>query len=116
MLTVRDVLQRLEMTVVAGEGHLGRQVSGGYVGDLLSCVMANASSGDVWVTVQGHPNVAAVATLAGISAIIVAEGARIDPATVEKAEQERIPVLSCPRSAFDIVAALAGLGVRGSKC
>ncbi|MHB0871096.1 MAG: DRTGG domain-containing protein [Chloroflexota bacterium] len=116
MLTVRDVVHQLGLKVVAGETHLGREVSGGYVGDLLSCVMARAATGDLWVTIQGHPNAVAVATLAGISAIVVAEGARIDPAAVEKAEQERIPILSGQQTSFDLVSALARLGVRGSRC
>ena len=106
MLTVRDVVEQLKLKVVAGENGLGREVKGGYVGDLLSCVMAKAEAGNLWVTVQGHPNVVAVATLVGISAIIVAENARIDPETAEKAEQEAIPILSSGKSAFRVVSEL----------
>lgn len=113
MVTVRDVVEQLKLKVVAGESHLGREVSGGYVGDLLSCVMARTRSGNVWVTVQGHPNVVAVATLVGISAIVVAESARIDPGTVEKAEQEGVPLLSCAKPAFGVVSDLVAAGVKG---
>ncbi|HEX2987516.1 MAG TPA: DRTGG domain-containing protein [Chloroflexota bacterium] len=114
MITVGDVAERLSAKVVAGEERLARPVTGGYVGDLLSCVMAGASAGDVWVTVQGHPNVVAVATLVGISAILVAEGARIDPGTVEKANQEGIPLLSSQKRSFVLVEGLVGIGVRAS--
>lgn len=116
MVTVRDVVEQLKLKVVAGEDGLGREVSGGYVGDLLSCVMAQATAGNVWVTVQGHSNVVAVATLVGISAIIVAEKSRIDQSTLEKAEQERIPLLSTDRSAFCMVTNLVDMGIRDSRC
>ncbi len=112
MITVGDVAERLAAKVVAGEERLDRLVTGGYVGDLLSCVMAGASAGDVWVTVQGHPNVVAVATLVGISAILVAEGARVDPGTVERANQEGIPILCSPRRSYALVEGLVDMGVR----
>jgi predicted transcriptional regulator len=102
------------MKVVAGENGLGREVGGGYVGDLLSCVMAKAGSGDIWVTVQGHPNIVAVATLVGASAIVVVEDAKIDQGTVEKAEQENVPLLTTRRSAFSVVSELAAMGIKDS--
>lgn len=115
-MTIKDVVERLPVKVVAGETRLGREISGGYVGDLLSLVMAKAAFGDLWVTVQGHPNVVAVATLVGICGIVVAEGAKIDPATLEKAEQEGIPVLASRQPSFDVVAQLAALGLKGTPC
>lgn len=116
MITVRDVMDRLDLKVVAGERHLGRQVTGGYVGDLLSCVMASATSGDLWITVQGHPNVVAVATLVGISAVVVTQGSRVEPATLSKADEEGIPLLVATSPSFEVVAALTKLGVGDGKC
>gem|GEM_PF-33126 len=109
-MTVRDVVEQLELRVVAGESGLGKEVSGGYAGDLLSCVMAKAAKGSLWVTIQGHPNTVAVATLVGMSAILVAEGSKIDPGTVEKANQEEIPLLSSPKSVYSLVSDLVGVG------
>ncbi|MGE5620134.1 MAG: DRTGG domain-containing protein [Sphingomonadaceae bacterium] len=114
MVTVRDVVERLPVKVVAGDRRLSREITSGYVGDLLSLVMARAPFGSVWVTVQGHPNVVAVAVLVGISAIIVSEGARIDAATLEKADQEGIPILSSAATSYDLVAELSGLGLKGA--
>lgn len=115
-MVMRELLEALDLKVLAGDAGLEREVSSGYVGDLLSCVMAAATPGAVWVTVQGHPNVVAVATLVGISGIIVTEGGRTEPATLEKANQEMVPVLACDRSSFDVVAALASMGIRGAPC
>ena len=113
-MIVKDCVEPLALKVLAGESRLDRQVTGGYVGDLLSSVMARAAPGNLWVTIQGHPNVVAVATLVGISGVIVTEGGRVDQATLDKAEQEGIPILSSPRTSFSVVADLAGLGVKGS--
>lgn len=115
-MMVRDVARQLDLKIVAGENRLDREVTGGYAGDLLSCVMAGAASGNLWVTVQGHPNVVAVATLTGISGVIVTEGARIDPGVADKANQEGIPILSSLKPSFEVVAALAGLGITGKQC
>jgi hypothetical protein len=114
MITVGDVVEKLAAKVLAGELQLDRHVTGGYVGDLLSCVMAGASTGDLWITVQGHPNVVAVASLVGLSGIVVSEGAKIDPVTLEKAKLEGIPILSSPRRSFTLIAALVALGVKAA--
>lgn len=112
-MLVRDVARQLDLRIIAGGNWLDREVTGGYVGDLLSCVMSGAVSGNLWVTVQGHPNVVAVATLTSISGVIVTEGARIDPGVAERANQEGIPVMSSSKPSFEIVVGLAGLGITG---
>jgi predicted transcriptional regulator len=113
-MTVQQVVDKLGLEIVAGASRLSQEVSGGYVGDLLSCVMARAKSGNVWVTVQAHPNVVAVASLVGVSAVIVSEGAAIDPTTAARANQEGIPLLSTQSASFDVVAALVEMGVRST--
>ena len=115
-MIVRDLMEPLRLMIAAGESGVDRSVTGGYVGDLLSCVMAGAAQGSIWVTVQGHPNVVAVASLVGISGIIVTEGARIEASTLEKANQEGIPILTAQRASFDVVAELAQLGIKGKPC
>ena len=62
-MTVRELAAALDLSTLTGQGHLDREVTGGYASDLLSCVMAGARAGDVWVTLQGHANVVAVASL-----------------------------------------------------
>src|SRR5512138_2674440 len=108
-MVVRDVVRTLDLRVVAGEKGLDNEVTGGYVGDLLSCVMAGASKGDIWVTLQGHPNVVAVATLVGLSGVIISESARIEMSTIEKANHEGIPMMTSHLTSFEIVAGLVRL-------
>jgi len=116
LTTVQDLVTTLSLEVAAGAAGLSRQVTGGYASDLLSCVMARAQAGNVWVTLQAHVNVMAVAALLDLACVIITEGARPDAAALARAEERGIPVLLTPRGTFTIVAALAALGVRESKC
>lgn len=86
----------------AGKG-LDAEVTGGYVGDLLSDVMANSAKGQVWVTRQVHQNIVAVATLKELVAIIIVQGAMPDKDTVAKAEKEGLTILTTGLSAFEVV-------------
>ena len=62
-MTLREMIEKLELIVVAETGALDETVSGGYVSDLLSHVMGQAKAGQIWITMQGHQNIVAVASL-----------------------------------------------------
>ena len=112
-MRVSEVVERLGLQVLAGADLLdANEVGGGYVADLLSCVMAGAEAGDLWITLQTHGNIVAVASLLGISAIVVAEGAVIPESTVTKAEQQDVVILSSPVPVYETVAQLLELGIR----
>ncbi len=112
-MTVNDLVGTLPLTVVAGQDRLAAEVTGGYVSDLLSNVMGFAAPGSVWVTMQGHQNIVAVASLAGLAAVIVAGGAVPEPETAAKAETEGIVLLTTPLSSFELVGQLYRSGVKG---
>ena len=109
-----DVITSLKLDIVT-RADLDRPITGGYASDLLSCAMAGAKPGNVWVTLQAHPNVVAVASLLELSAVIVTEGMAPDPETIRKAQQAGITLLGTPQDTFTIVSKLAALGVQGSK-
>ena len=110
-MTLQEIVNELGLEVLAGESNLLRQVTGGYASDLLSCVMAGAKTGNLWVTMQGHPNVAAVASLLNLAAVVVSEGSPVDPVTIQKAEENGVVLLSTPLDTFTTVSKLAALGV-----
>lgn len=112
-MKVKELVERFNLKVAAGNQHLDREVKGGYCGDLLSDVMANAPIGCVWLTVQGHPNIVAVAVLREMAALVLAGERTPDPDTVSKAEQEQIPILVWPGSAFELAGRLYNAGVGG---
>lgn len=87
----------------------------GYASDLLSCVMAGAAHKSIWVTLQAHGNIIAVATLLDLSAIVITEGAIPDPATIEKANEEGVILLSTKNPTFFVIGKLWEMGLRCSQ-
>ncbi|MGQ9623023.1 MAG: DRTGG domain-containing protein [Candidatus Caldatribacteriaceae bacterium] len=113
-IKIRDLVEPLEASVVV-PGDMERAVNGGYCGDLLSDCIANASEGSVWVTVQSHPNVVAVAVLVGIPCVVVVNNAEVGEQTVARAGGEGITILRTHLSAFEAVSRLAALGIPGKR-
>jgi hypothetical protein len=110
-MRVKDIVEQLGWRVLAGDTWLENEVNGGYAADLLSCVMAGAEAGNLWITLQTHTNIVAVASLLGISAIVIAEGANVPADTLEKAGQQEIPMISSPDPVYVTIAQLIGLGI-----
>jgi predicted transcriptional regulator len=109
-MKVSQVAERLGLRQLAGGEGLEAEVSGVYAGDLLSWVMGRAKEKNIWVTIQGHVNVAAVALLTGVSCVVVAEGAEVSQELIEKAAAEEIPLFSSQEDTFRLLKALVGLG------
>ncbi|MHB0876717.1 MAG: DRTGG domain-containing protein [Anaerolineae bacterium] len=110
-MTVAEIVSALGLEVLTGGNALGKIVTGGYSSDLLSCAMAGARGGDVWVTLQAHQNVVAVATLTDVACVIVTEGARPDAATSKRAEGEGVVLLATKQDTFATIVRLVELGV-----
>ncbi len=110
-MKLNALVESLGLTVCAGAGDLDREVSGGYAGDLLSDVIANSNAGDLWVTLQGHENAVAVATLRDLAGIVLIGGREPDAKTLERAELEGVVILVSNERAFEVVARMAEAGV-----
>lgn len=108
---VSEVATALGATVRGGED-LTRVVTGAQVCDLLSHVMARGREGQIWITIQTHPNIVAVAALAGLSAIVLAHDVQPEEDTVVRAEEEGMPLLLAAESAYVLAGKLYALGVR----
>jgi predicted transcriptional regulator len=112
-VTLREIADELALVVRAAPAGLDVEVSGGYASDLLSLVMARAQEGNIWVTLQSHLNIVAVAALLDLAGIIVTEGMTLDDALVAKADEEGIPILTTELATFTVVGRLFQLGVLG---
>ena len=113
MISLKEVVEKLKIEPVSSTGSLDRPIAGGYASDLLSCAMKGAKKDYLWVTLQSHLNVVAVASLSGLAGVIITEGNRPDAETLSKAESEGVVLLVTPKTTFSIVGELASLGVRG---
>jgi hypothetical protein len=115
-VTVAEAAERIQGTVVAGAADASaKDVCGGYASDLLSDTMGNSRKGDLWVTMQKHVNIVAVAQLKSLAGIVLVNGRRPEEDAVAKAEAEHIPIISTELPAFDVVGILYGQGVRGRR-
>lgn len=101
-MKVFELVKELELQVFAGEQGLNNEIEGGYVSDLLSDVMGFASEGDVWITLQTHQNVMAVASLKDLAAIIIVKGFSPENDTVAHSNREGVPLLGTSLTAFEI--------------
>lgn len=111
MIKLSDVASKLGLTILAGDGALDREVTGCYVSDLLSDVMANAEEGQVWVTLQVHLNIVAVSALKDLAGIILVNSRKPLEDTLAKAVEEGLPLLSSSLSTYEISGRLYELGI-----
>lgn len=115
MATLQEIIDRLNLTVLAGKKDFQQVIpTGGYAADLLSCVMAGAKKQSVWVTLQAHGNVVAVAALLEVSAVIITEAAMPEQAMLDKANEEGVTLLTTEKSTFYVVGKLWEMGLRDS--
>jgi hypothetical protein len=113
MINLQEVIEALNLNVLTEPKDFASIVpSSGYTSDLLSCVMSGAPHQSIWITLQAHNNIVAVAALLDLSAIIITEGAQPDTNTINKANQEEITLLSTDKSSFYVVGKLWELGLR----
>jgi len=91
------------------------EVLTGYASDLLSDVLANSIEGDLWVTRQTHLNIVAIAVMRDLSGILLVNGAKPEPDTVEKAVEKMVPIFQTPLPAFEVVGRLYQLGITGER-
>jgi hypothetical protein len=112
-MKLEALVEQLGLEPLTAKDKLDVTVTGGYASDLLSCAMAKAQAGNIWVTVQSHPNIVAVASLLNLAAIVITENMTPDPATLEKGGQEGVPLLLTPDTTYVTVCKLYDQGVHG---
>jgi hypothetical protein len=113
-LKLTDLVEKLQLEIRTGANRLDVAVNRGYASDLMSDVMANAAEGDVWVTLQTHQNIVAVAVMKALAGIILVSGREPEQETVRKAEAEEVPILISRMPAFELVGRLFEMGLSGS--
>jgi predicted transcriptional regulator len=101
-MTIENIINAFQLTIITGSDFLQKPVKGAYVSDLLSDVMGRAKEGDVWVTMQTHKNIVAVASLKDISAVVIVNGGKPDEDTISAAAMEGVILLGAKDSAFKV--------------
>jgi hypothetical protein len=100
-MTVQELIDKNVFIVNQIGSNLDKRISGAFCCDLLSIAMGKAPADSAWVTVMGNINTLAVAKLADVACIILAEGAALDQNGLEKAKTQEITVLSTDKPIFE---------------
>jgi hypothetical protein len=112
-MNLQTVIDALQLTVLTAPRDFSEIAPrGGYTSDLLSCVMAGAKNGNIWVTLQAHLNIVAVAALLDVAAVIITENAQPDAPTIAKANEQGVILLSTPAFSYEVIGKLWEMGVR----
>ena len=102
-MKVRELVEKLNLKVLSGAEGLDRDIDGCYVSDLLSDVMGNAEMGNVWVTLQTHKNVMAIASLKELACVILVKNLMPSDDTIEQSNEEGIPFLTTDMQTYETV-------------
>jgi len=101
-MKVSELVKELELTVFCGEEGLGNEIRDGYSSDLLSDVMGHLDEGMIWITMQTHQNILAVASLKDAAAVLIVNGSSPDEETLQKGKEEGIPLLGTKLPSFEV--------------
>ena len=109
-MKVSDIIEPLGLKEVT-TSDLSRDITGCYIGDLLSWVMSKADSGNIWITIMTNVNIVAVAALTDVSCIIVCEDAEIDDAAIQKALQQDITIFKSEYTSYELASKISKFGI-----
>ena len=99
-MTVKALADAADFNIICAPSP-DREINGVYIGDLLSWVMGKAEADNVWITIMSNINIAAVATLADVSCILLAEGVTVEKDVLDIANAKWINLISTELSAYD---------------
>lgn len=101
-MKVQELVDKLGLKVLSGANGMNREIDGCYISDLLSDVMGNAMEGNIWITLQTHKNVMAVASLKELSCIILVKNLMPNDETIEQSNDEDLPILQTSLPTYEI--------------
>jgi hypothetical protein len=101
-MNLDEIIKQLNLNVLTGQESINTEVSGGYTSDLLSDVIANSKEKNLWITLQTHQNIVAVAKLKDLAGIIIVNNREPNGETLSKADEEKVPLMCCDSTAYEI--------------
>ncbi len=109
-MKVQELADRLELKPATKV--FDREVTGVYISDMVSDVIANAKAGNLLVTAQVHANVIAAANLVDTCGIVITQGKQLAEDVVKMAEKAEMPVFTTALNRWQIATKLYEAGVR----
>ena len=114
-MKLSQIVEKLNLEVRVAADKLATEVRSGYVSDMLSDVLANSEENDLWITLQIHPNIVAIASMKGLSGVVLINGREPEEETVKKAEDNGVAIMVSQMTAFELSGRLYALGTFETK-
>ncbi len=112
-MTTKELCDQMNFKQLSKFSH--KDISGVYVSDMISDVMAGAKSGDLWLTIQTHKSIVPAANLVDVSAVVITGGKQVPQDTIDLASKHDIAILKTDLPTFEVVGKLYSLGIKGSE-
>ena len=112
-MDLSQIAKELQLEKLTTHSTEGVDVEACHLGDMLSHVIASIKENSIWVTIQIHSNVVAIAILRSVAAIVFCAKRVPDDETLAKAEEEGIHCFSSELTAFQIASKLSESGIEG---
>ena len=110
-MILSELIAKFGLTIYAPPADERVEVAHGYASDLLSYVIANAGKDSLWVTMQIHVNIIAVAALKDVAAIVVVSSHRPAEETIATAKQKGVCVLGTGMTTFETCGRFYAAGI-----
>ena len=102
-MTVDTAVKALGLTLLTGDGD--REITGVYVGDLLSRCMSRVTEGCLWITIMSNINAVAVAALTDPAVIVFCEDVEVDEDVLNRARSNDITIAKSTLDAYALCVA-----------
>ena len=99
-MKVCDLVNNQEFRLLSGDEN--RELSGCYIGDLLSLAMSKVQKDNIWITIQNNINIIAVASLTEAGCIVICEGFTLDETVLSKAKDEGVTVITTELPEYEV--------------
>jgi serine kinase of HPr protein (carbohydrate metabolism regulator) len=109
-MKLQEIINKLTLNVLTVVED--KDITGVFISDMLSDVMSNAQSGNLWITIQSHKNIVSAANLIDVSAVIVTHNKKVPEDTIELANRYHVVILSSPLPTFELASRLIEAGIK----
>lgn len=97
---IKSIIDELNLKIYSSGKE--EDVENGYTSDLLSVVLAKAPKKSLWITVQKHLNIIAVASIRELTGIIICNNLIPDEDVIKKSNDEGLWLLGTELDSFTI--------------
>lgn len=99
-ITINKLAQIIDGSIIS-EVENNAIIENGYCGDFLSHVISRVPDNAAWFTIMNNANVAAVAQLGEVAAIIICEGVKADQRLIECCREEKLTLIETRLTSFE---------------